>query len=358
LPKKQKPVPRPAGILSVLWKGLLVFLVLLIGLECIARLPAVRSRIPLRSFGFSDYLFEIKWQKLKSYTDENGAPDVIILGNSMVNTGIDPLVINSRLNELSGKSLTIFNFGVEGLNLASVPQVAKIILENYHPKVLIIGTDIRDYSLRMDQEPTLEFLKTDWLRYKAGSFTLNGWLIDHSVLLQDFLLARNWYQPDFHDQFMTVYKRFKDVNAAGYELDRHLPDTAYQAPDPANPSDKTLFDQFRNYTYDAGRLAILVQLVELGRQYDTSVIFLEMPLQKTMYQFFDQPDQTRVEFLGLIQPIIQKAGGNLIETPIYTDIPDADWGNRTHLNLNGAPIFSKYLAEQLVKVPEIQVLMK
>jgi len=65
-----------------------------------------------------------------------------------------------------------------------------------------------------------------------------------------------------------------------------------------------------------------------------------------------------VEFLGLIQPIIQKAGGNLIETPIYTDIPDADWGNRTHLNLNGAPIFSKYLAEQLVKVPEIQVLMK
>jgi len=237
----------------------------------------------------SDYLFEIKWQKLKSYTDENGAPDVIILGNSMVNTGIDPLVINSRLNELSGKSLTIFNFGVEGLNLASVPQVAKIILENYHPKVLIIGTDIRDYSLRMDQEPTLEFLKTDWLRYKAGSFTLNGWLIDHSVLLQDFLLARNWYQPDFHDQFMTVYKRFKDVNAAGYELDRHLPDTAYQAPDPANPSDKTLFDQFRNYTYDAGRLAILVQLVELGRQYDTSVIFLEMPLQKRCINSLTNP---------------------------------------------------------------------
>ena len=342
----------------MLWRGAIVFLVLLIGLECSARLPIVQAKIPLRSMGFSNYLFEIKWAKLKEFVKQNGVPDAIIVGNSMVNTGIDPLVINQTMKELTGKSITIFNFGVEGLNLSAIDDLARLLAETYHPRILMVGTDIRDYSLRMDQLPSDEFMRTSWLKYRLGDFSINGWLVDHSAFLQYYLLGKDWFQPDFIEQLQTVFKRYKDANAAGYELDRHVPTSDYQNPDPQNANDKALLDLFKNYVFDPGRLGLLDSLVKMGKENSTSVIFIEMPLQKTMYQFFDHPEQTREDFLQRIRPIIQQAGGTLIETPIYGDIPDTGWGNRTHLNLNGAPIFSQFLGEQFVKLPEIQALMK
>jgi hypothetical protein len=358
LPGKKTKTPKQTGILSMLWRGVIVFLVLLIGLECMARLPFVQAKIPLRSLGFSNYLFEIKWAKLNEFVKQNGVPDAIIVGNSMVNTGIDPLVINQKMKELTGKSITIFNFGVEGLNLSAIDDLARLLIDTYNPKILIVGTDIRDYSLRMDQLPSDEFLQTSWLKYELGNFSILGWLVDHSAFLQYYLLGRNWFQSDFTDQLQTVFKRYKDTNTAGYELDRHVPTGDYQKPDPQNADDKVLLDLFKNYIIDPGRLGLLDSLVKMGKENGTSVIFIEMPLQKTMYQFFDHPKQTRADFLQHIRPIIQQAGSTLIETPIYGDIPNADWGNRTHLNLNGAPIFSQFLGEQLVKLPEIQVLMK
>lgn len=354
MPEEQRRPSNRPRFSTVLLLGLLFAVVLILGLEGIARLPQVQNKIPIKSFGFSNSLFEIKWVKLEQYVKMNGVPDIIIVGNSMVNTGIDPLVIEQQVKENTGKSLTVFNFGVEGLNLTAVQNLAKLIVKTYHPAFLIVGTDIRDYSSRLDQEPSIQFNNTAWLKNKLGAAAPVGWIIDHSRLIQYFLLVQNWNREDIASQLVAVLKRYKDTNIAGYELDRHVPDANYQNPDPQSSVDQPLFKIFKGYELETGRIRFLNSIIQYGKNNGTRVIFLEMPLQKTMYQFFDHPDQVREDFIGKIQPVIAQSGSKLIESPIYSSIPDADWGNRTHLNLYGAPVFSRYLADDLIKLPEIQ----
>lgn len=354
MPEEPDRQPRHPRISTVVWLGLLIFIVLLLGLEGTARLPQIQNKIPIKSFGFSNSLFEIKWVKLEQYVNKNGVPDVIIVGNSMVNTGIDPLVVEQQIKDSTGKSLSVFNFGVEGLNLTAVQNLAKLIVITYHPKFLVAGTDIRDYSSRLDQIPSEQFNNTAWLKYKLGYVSPPGWIIDHSRLIQYFLLIQNWTKADFSSQLLTIAKRFKDTNSAGYELDRHVPEADYKNPDPQSSTDQPLFKIFKGYTLDPDRIDLLNSISIYGKHNGSRIIFLEMPLQKTMYQFFDQPDQTREEFIGKIKPVIAQSGNKLIESPIYSSIPDADWGNRTHLNLYGAPVFSRFLADELIKLPEIR----
>lgn len=359
MPEKTSQPPKRSGIFSAVWRGFVVFIVLLIGLEGFARLPVVQNKVPIQSFGFSNSLFELKWAKLKLYIRENGVPDVIIIGNSMVNTGIDTEVITKRIEDESHKSIRIFNFGVEGLNISAMPDLAQVILETYHPKILIVGTEIRDYSLRLDQAPSDEFMSTPWLQYRLGKQNFIGALIDHSELLKFGLVFRNWFLPGFAQSFMTMIHDFKMViNSTGYDPDQRVPVRRYNFPNPFNPVDQPLFKIFHNYSYDPGRLVKITELTELGRKYGTDVIFLEMPVQKTLYWCFDQPKLAREDFLDHIRAVIQAAGTKLIESPIFVDIPDNGWSSRTHLNKVGAPIFSSNLADQLIALPEIQGLLK
>ena len=69
---------------------LLVFAALL---EGIARTSFISNLFPYQSYGNWHYQFDLKWFRLRQYVANNGGVDVIILGNSLVNTGFDPDVV-------------------------------------------------------------------------------------------------------------------------------------------------------------------------------------------------------------------------------------------------------------------------
>ena len=82
---------------------------------------------------------------MQDYVKQHGDVDIIILGSSLVNTGIDPDVVAQTYFEQTGVHPRIFNFGVEGLTIAPNSINARILTNKYHPALLIYVTGMRDY---------------------------------------------------------------------------------------------------------------------------------------------------------------------------------------------------------------------
>ncbi|HKJ26128.1 MAG TPA: hypothetical protein VJ965_00700, partial [Anaerolineales bacterium] len=87
-PKSLNLTPLPA--LGVLLRAVLIVVVVLLAAEGIARLVPH----PPASLGSYHYQFEIKWFQLERYVQKHGGVDVILLGSSLVNSGLDPDAIN------------------------------------------------------------------------------------------------------------------------------------------------------------------------------------------------------------------------------------------------------------------------
>ncbi len=109
---------RPRSLLTSLLLGACLFLGLLFVFEGLFRWTDLDRIFGWRSLGTYHGQFEIKWFELRDYVRSHGGVDVLLLGNSMVNTGIDPDVLATEYEVLTGERLRVFNFGVEGLTVA------------------------------------------------------------------------------------------------------------------------------------------------------------------------------------------------------------------------------------------------
>ena len=100
-------------IFPFIFRAIAIFLSIIIMMELIAQTSWVQRVIPYRSVGNFHYQFEIKWFKLDRFVKQNRGVDVIILGSSLVNTGIDPDVMAQVFYERTRRRIRIFNFGIE-----------------------------------------------------------------------------------------------------------------------------------------------------------------------------------------------------------------------------------------------------
>lgn len=293
--------------------------------------------------------FEIKWYALQDFVQENGGVDVILLGNSMVNTGIDPEIFGQRYQYRTGIPLRIFNFGVEGLTVAPNTALAQLLVEEYHPDVLLFWTEMRDYTAANGVEVEEQFLADEWLSTRLGTqTTLRGWLKEESALVEYLLPFRNWSRADFLDTFLTDQNRTSATSASGYEADLFPDGTAWVPPDPADPAEKELFAMFADYSIDPGRLANLAELLSVSR-YGTRVVVTELPLHPNYYVYFNDP-AAHNKYLEELIPFITARDGVFLPPLPSELIPDAFRSDYYHLNYQGAMIYSALLADQLAEL--------
>lgn len=344
LPASQTKRSQPSRFIqSVIW-GVLIFIVLCIGAELAFRLPTVENLFPVRSVGSYHTQFEIKWFKLQEYVQQKGGVDVILLGNSMVNTGIDPDILAARYKELTGQHLRIFNFGVEGLTVAPIEKIAQILEAKYHPGTILLYTEIRDYAANNGLDVQEQFLGTDWMQYRMGESSFEGWLIDSSRALQYLLPFRNWSSATFLDDYAVAQQRFKKTTAAGYEADQTVGENVDQVPNPNDPEEALSYKMFKTYSMDAGRIEDLRQIIQLQNQ-GTKVLVSEFPVYPTYFDYFSAgvPEQYHQQ----ITQIIKNAGSLYLPALAYDEIPLDGRADNHHLNYKGAPIYSNLLAEEL-----------
>lgn len=331
--------------------GMLVFLVCALVLEFVLRIPRVDEKLSPRSLGIFHAQFEIKWFKLKDYVRRNGGVDVLLLGNSMVNTGINPQALAKEYESLTGESLRIFNFGIEGLTVAPNANIVQLLEREYHPGTIIFVTEMRDYAANNGLDLEKQLLADEWLSapYQSAVST-RVWLKSNSSLLQHLLPLRNWSRADFPDTFLMNIRRWGDTSASGYEADRNTGEGIDIPPDPNDPKEKENFALFKDFSIDPGRLQDLQTI--LGQSANgTSVFVTEMPLYPTYFVYFGG-EPAHEAYLSTLESFVTANGGIFLPPLSWKLIPLEDRVDHHHLNYKGAPLFSKLLAQQLAEVCE------
>jgi hypothetical protein len=338
-----------------------VFLLMLFGLEILSRQHQFNYIFPLRSLGSFHSQFEIKWFKLQDYVQANGAVDVILIGNSMVNTGIDPRILESEYETLTGQKLRIFNFGVEGLTVKTNSKIADILYEKYHPGTILVGTEMRDYVLANDVDVTAKFESNAWFKSQVEKRnTLESWLISNSSGLQRLLVLRNWSSFDFLDNFLVTIQRYYRTKASGYEPDLYVfnnplfikedptrGEEITKHPDPNDPSEKIYFDLFSNFKIDPSRLSDLKSILALHSR-GVQVFVTEMPVYPTYFDYFGG-ESVHQKFLTDIKQSISENRGIFLDPVAWDLFPLEDRVDNHHLNYLGAPLYSQLLAQQLAE---------
>ena len=345
-PSPSLKIERPLG--GALWRALLLLAVLLAALEGLARSPWVQQRLAVASLGSYHYQFEIKWFQLQRYVQAHDGVDVLFLGSSLVNSGIQPQEVNRAYVQASGENpLRIFNFGVEGLTIQPNSVVAQLLVESFHPKVIIFGTEIRDYAANNGVETAEKFLGGDWLRYRLGEFSLRGWLAEHSAAARYFLAYRNWMSWDFAANHSQVITRTRKLTADGYDVENRIAERAQLDVDPSNPEDAEALAVFAGFRIDEGRLANLQALLDLQQAAGVRVLVVEMPVTPQFYQLFEHGMDAHDEFVQVVSAQVQ-AGGSLFYPALPEDqLPEDGRSDRVHLSKYGAAVFSRDIGDWL-----------
>lgn len=334
------------SLISSLVISLSIVLILLIALELVARTSWIGTLLPLRSVGNSHTQFEIKWFKLQDYVQEYDGVDVILMGNSMLNTGVDADIFVEEYEKATGTHLRVFNFGVEGLTVSPNSKIARLLVETYHPKTIIYFTEIRDYIAKNGVAEENLFLKDNWLSYQFGENNPTGWLLDNSKALQYWLPFKGWSRPDFLDTYIGSTRRERITSASGYEYENSVRVDPNMRPNPLSPDEAPLFELYSNFSFDEQRLEDLNSILSLENE-ATKVLISEIPIDPAFYDYFGGTS-VHQEYYSDIQEYVSEQDG------IFIPAIDADLIPMTgraddyvHMSIKGAQLYSSLLAQEL-----------
>jgi hypothetical protein len=350
-PPHSPPNPKGYSVLKTFIIAFIVFVLISAALEGAARTKSIQKILPRKSYGNFHAQFEIKWQKLEAFARENGGVDVILLGSSMVNTGIDPAIFSAEISD-SGTPLRVFNFGVEGLTVVPMADLSRLLVDTYHPSTIIYFTELRDYLAGNGDDAAQTFLANDWLHYKLGQNDALGWTVDHSAALQRLLPLRNWARADFLDTYLNDLRRLENTHPNGYEPEIQKSEFTGTPPDPNNPDDKKLFEAYSNYKIDPQRLESLRQILLL-REKGTYIVVTEFPAYPGFYTYFGGL-QVHTDYLARVSAYVKEQGGMFVP-PVDPDLIPLDGrSDDHHLNQDGARLYSALLGQQFADLCKLE----
>ena len=341
--------PRKLSI-PVLLLGVAFFVAFLLILEAASRkgfLNILSTRESLGNYPtpMGQY-FDIKWYGLQEYVARNGGVDVILIGSSVVNTGIDPDIVAETYFKITGIRLRIYNFGIESLDIVPNSVYTKILVQKYHPSLIVFGTIPRDYLADDNTDVNQQFLSSPWIKYESGQWNLAGFLIDQSALLSHYLPYRNWMRSDFLDTLYRIDHRFSRTSSSGYEAEASVVTNLDQPPDPNSPDEQATFAKYRNFKIDPTRLSYLLSILNLQKIGNTRVLVTEMPLHPTFYDYLGGI-LVYQEYQNEIASAVKASGGMFFPSIGDPQIPANGRPDREHLNQFGAPVYSTYLGTHL-----------
>jgi hypothetical protein len=292
-----------------------------------------------------------KLARLDAAINEEGRIDCVIVGSSIVDNGFDPQAFAEGFRADTGQDMTCLNFGIDSSTAASAAALAQILVEDYRPRLLIYGTNPRDYALPGEEIGPNFILESNWVRYRQGHFTIEGWLIEHSYLYR--------YRPHLYN-----LSRFHFENAlrSNSTLDSEMtPDgmtplstVATYINDPPDPQDDSFSTRHYRRVYSSYKmleenLVGLEQIMSHNRQ-ETQVIIVEMPVSKGLFYFFGNGKKDHQHFIAQISRLAEAYQVPFWQTTSLQMIPDDGWADYSHLNTKGAYIFSSWLGQQVGEV--------
>lgn len=336
---------RPFGQTIAL--SIFIFLLLVGAAELIARTESFQSFLADPTMGSRHYQLGRKLARLNASIHNEGPVDCLIIGSSMVDVGFNPEIFQEGFKQIVGQDIRCFNFGIDASTAASAAAIAHILIEDYHPRLLFYGTDPRDYAVPQTENDPAVILQSNWVRYRTGHFSLDGWLIQHSYLYRYrnllFRLSRFYQEDTLRSQTRTY-----EITSTGFTP---LTTVATYINDPPDPHDDSYevtynFRIFSTYTMQSENLAALEKILSYNGL-ETQIIIIEMPVADGLFFFFGNGRDDHQRFLNQINQLAQEHGVPFWQTSSLKMIPDDGWADYSHLNATGATIFSYWLGQQV-----------
>jgi len=279
---------------------------------------------------------------------KTGRIDCIMLGSSMVDTGFDPEAFQTGYKKMTGQDIHCFNFGIDASSATSTAALVRIIVEDYHPRLLIIGTDPRDYAVaREDRDPAV-VLKTPWVAYRLGDFSLDGWLLDHSYLYRYRQHLDRLARFQFGGTLWSKTKVDNEILPNGFTPHSKISTYINDPPHPGDDSFEVtyytrIYSSYQMLHENLDSLESILDFNESG----TQIIVVEMPVADGLYYFFGNRESDYNRFLTRVGELASIYQVPFWQTEPLDFIPDNGWLDYSHLNRTGAEIFSTWLGQHV-----------
>lgn len=319
--------------------ALLLFSLLFGGFELFVRTEFVESRLNTPTIGSRHGQFENKLARLDRVVKRDGPVDCIFLGSSLVWLGVEPETFSQAYKLETGQDIRCFNFGVSAMPANAAGSVAQILVENYRPKLLIYGTSARDFAIPSEAEDAAVILETPWVQYRTGHFTVQGWLYDNFHTLR--------YLSHFRRLLMLNFNPLEN------EFGTSKPEQYGFLPKDTPITDKSLVsareylhEWLYNYKIWPDNLLGLEQIVNQNSP-KTKVIILEMPVPPTHFDYFKNGRQDFDRYTTQVENLLASSKVPFWKTTDEQLIPADGWWDPSHLNADGAKIFSEWLGHRV-----------
>lgn len=103
--------------------------------------PAPNSPTAPSFPSFNSEQLDRQLQRYLTYVEQNGVPNVLIVGSSRALQGIDPLTLRQVLQQQGATGLTVYNFGINGATAQVVDWMVHQLLPVDHRPQLVIWAD-------------------------------------------------------------------------------------------------------------------------------------------------------------------------------------------------------------------------
>jgi hypothetical protein len=316
--------------------AVLIFPLLLGFTELFSRTLLADLVFPPSSVGSMNPEFESKLDSLNQAFKRDGSIECILLGSSQIDGGIDPAALSNAFFKKTGKAVTCYNFGILSMTAETQGALAQVLVAEYHPRLLILGTSPRDFSISYGTG-VRRLLKLAWIQYVLGTYSNRGWLIEHSIAYRYYRGISNWKDPENRK---AIQEQEKKIDALGY---RPLPNLNQALGDIPGVL-------LKNYTRNQPDVDGLSKALSLNGE-QTHVILLEMPVSPQFLPFYIEGGEAAFQ-AKFFDPIHAMAAENRVpfwSTQQYaaSSLPDKDWADFRHLNKDGAKVFSAWLGDKM-----------
>jgi hypothetical protein len=348
---------------SILARAAILFaLACLLG-ELLARAPFVQARVPYQAYGTNHTQLELQLNILDQFIRQHGAPDCFTFGSSQAFREMDPSVFAQSFETASGEHITCYNFGVTGSQIWSTSILNKILVEKYHPRLVVIGTSFLDYTEGREFQIDERFKDNDWLQYQTSPLTLNslyegwfnGWLTEHSYAWRGLNLLS--YAAPFGmrmDEGLREYHKWDDeIGENGFAISEKFIN-------PNLPVEegfvKNLTQEFGNFGVSERNLSALEDTITFTQQAGAQVILAEMMYHPALLELKGPRGVVRtgkediLAFIAKVNArldvIASEHGTIFLHADPSVTIPEDGWFDLYHLNRLGAGPFSAWLGQE------------
>jgi hypothetical protein len=312
--------------------ALLILPILLIGVEIILRLFPFPETIlvPTIDKEINYPEIDIKFSQLAKI-EKKTKINCFLLGNSMIEVGLDPAILNNQPELFGVNAPNCYNMGLSNMMPESSSEIAGILNKRSSPSLIIIGISPIDFF--GEDKITREFNNSPWFQYQKGNYSSEGWLIENSILYRSWLAFCKYRNPVYQGEMNNLLML---IESNGIQV-RQKKDINFQI-------QSNIY--FPDFQISAEDLNGFISMTNLNTS-TLKIVVIEMPVYPDFLPYYIPGGENGYEenFIKPIRKILIAKEIPFIRTqPNIKEIVNPDgWRDHFHLSKEGAEQLSTWL---------------